>query len=109
MLSTSIIMAASQLENPLRSLVQAGSGAVGFDEIVVADHREDRRSLVAGVNGEVHVLLDRHGLVGTNQGPLHQVVALAVGVEAQLRRQAAAAHAVVVAPCNLGTEAPGTS
>src|SRR5262249_7699203 len=80
MLSTSIVMGASNLEDLLRGLVQARAGAVGLDEIIVADHGEDRGRLVARMNREVHMLRDRHGLVAAHQRPFHEVVALAVAI-----------------------------
>src|SRR5215469_9710449 len=69
MLSTSIVMDASNFENLLRGLVQARARAVGLDEIIVADHGEDRGRLVAGMDREVHVLLDRHGLIAATAVP----------------------------------------
>ncbi len=83
--------------------MQARTRPAGFDEIVVADHREQRRRLIAGMNREVHVLLDTHGLVGADERPLDQVVALPVGIEPKLRRQATAAHVIVVLGGDLGT------
>src|ERR1700752_5005950 len=62
MLKTSIFMRASNLEYLLRGPVQARTGATGLDEVVVADHGEDRGRLVAGMHGEIHVLLEDHGL-----------------------------------------------
>src|SRR6185295_15638803 len=96
MLSTSMVMPALYLEDLLRRLVQAFARPVGLDQIVVADHREDRIVLVARMHREIHALFDHHGFVGANERPLHQVVALPVRVEAKLRRQSAAAHIVVV-------------
>src|SRR5713226_3858910 len=87
MLNTSIFMRALHLEDLLRGLVQARTRATRLDEIIVADHGEDRRGLVAGMNREVHVLLDYHRFVGADQRPLDEVVALAVAIEPQLRRQ----------------------
>src|SRR5262245_9980186 len=83
MLGTSIVMGASNLEDLLRGLVQARTRTLGLDEIVVADHGEDRGRLVAGMDREVHVLRDRHGLVAAHQRPFHEVVALAVAIEPQ--------------------------
>src|SRR5499427_7902091 len=102
MLSTSIFMDASNFEDLLRGLVQARAWAVGLDEIIVADHGENRGRLVAGMDREVHVLLDRHGLIAAHQWPFHEVVALAVTIKPQLRRQSAAAHVLVVALGDLG-------
>src|SRR6516164_4588557 len=48
MLGTSIVMGASNLEDLLRGLVQARARTLGLDEIVVADHGEDRGRLVPG-------------------------------------------------------------
>src|SRR5260370_18471165 len=97
MLSTSIFMDASNLEDLLRRLWQARARAIGLDEIIVEDQGENRGRLVAGMDREVHVLLDRHGLIAAHQRPFHEVVALAVAIEPQLRRQSAAAHVLVVA------------
>src|SRR3984893_4075677 len=102
MLSTSIFMDASNFEDLLRGLVQARPRTVGLDEIIVADHGENRGRLVAGMDREVHVPLDRHGLIAAHQRPFHEVVALAVAIEPQLRRQSAAAHVLVVALGDLG-------
>src|SRR5262250_731762 len=82
----------SHLEHLLLGAVQAFGGTVAADEIIVADHREQRGGLIAGMDREVHVLLERHGLVEAHQRPFNQVVALPVAIEAQLRRQAARAH-----------------
>src|SRR5262249_40654445 len=97
MLSTSTFMGASNLEDLLRGLMQARAHAVELDEIIVADHGEDRGRLVARMDREIHVLLDQHRLIAADQRPFHEVVALAVAIEPQLRRQSAAAHVVVVA------------
>src|SRR5262249_4600512 len=107
MLNTSIVMDASDLEDLLRSLVQAVAWAAGLDEVIVADHGEDRRRLIARMNGKVHVFLDRHGLVTADQRPLHEIVSLAVAIEPQLRRQVAAAHVIVVALRDLGARRAG--
>ena len=53
------------------------------------------------------MLLDVHGLIGANQRPFHEVIALPVAVEAKLRRQAARAHVVVVAVGDIGAGCPG--
>src|SRR5262245_38435104 len=90
MLSTSIFMDASNLEDLLRDLVQARAHAVGLDEIIVADHGKDRVRLVTRMDGEIHVFLDQHGLIAADQRPFHEVVALAVAIEPQLRRQSTA-------------------
>src|SRR5262249_39807158 len=81
--TTSIFMDASNLEDLLRGLVQACAHAVGLDEIVVADHGEDRGRLVTGMDGEIHMFLDQHGLIAAHQRPFHHVVALAVAIEPQ--------------------------
>src|SRR5262245_6451357 len=60
MLSTSIGMGALDLEHLLRGLVQAFARAVRPNQVVVADHREDRRRLIGGMDGEVHVRFDIH-------------------------------------------------
>src|SRR5260370_9156422 len=90
MLSTSIFMDASNLEDLLRGLVQARARAVGLDEIIVAYHSENRGRLVAGMDREVHVLLDRHGLIAPHQRPFHEVVPLPVELERHRRRHSAA-------------------
>src|SRR5262249_31806193 len=87
MLSTSIVMGASNLEYRLRGLVQAFARAVRLDQVVVADDGEDRRRFEGWMYGEVHVGFDSHRLVRADQRPLDQVVALAVRVKAQLWRQ----------------------
>src|SRR5258705_2662373 len=70
----------SNLENLLLGLVQAVADAPGLDHVVVADRRPHRRRVVAGMHGETHILLDRHGLIGAKHRPLDHVVALAVGI-----------------------------
>jgi hypothetical protein len=58
------------------------------------------------MNRKIHVLLDIHGLVGTNQRPFHEVVALAVAVEAKFGWQTVLAHIVVVVLGDLGARHP---
>src|SRR5438034_69103 len=97
MLNTSIFMEVSDFEHLLRGLVQAIARAVGLDEIIIADHGEDRRGLVTRMHRKVHVPLNRHALIAADQRPFHQIVALAVSIKPQLRRQFAAAHVIIVA------------
>src|SRR5260221_12502670 len=96
MLSTSIFMDASNLEDLLRGLVQARARAVGLYEIIVAHHSENRRRLVAGMNREVHVLLNRRGLISSHQRPFLGVLALAAPLVPQLQRPRAAGHGLVM-------------
>src|SRR5882757_2754004 len=102
MLNTSMVMRVSYFKDLLGCLMQARARSAGLDEIVVADHREDRWRLIAGMDRKVHVLLDPHGLVGADERPLDQIVTLTVGIEAKLRRQPAAAHIVVMLGGDLG-------
>src|SRR5215510_5333550 len=107
MLRTSIFMRASNLEHLLRGLVQAFARPIRPDQIVVADHCEDRRAFIGWMDGEIHVCFDIHRLVGADQRPLDEIVALAVRVEAKLRREAVVAHVVVVLGGNLSRRCSG--
>src|SRR5262245_51553715 len=91
----------SQLPDLLFGLVQVLDHAVRLDQEVIADEGEVAAGVEAGMHRHVHVGGDRYGLVGAQQRPLDQIVALAVAVEAQLGRRAMAGHELVVAGIDL--------
>src|SRR6516225_3809197 len=66
----------SHLEHLLLGAMGAFAWAVAADQIIVADHREQRGGLISGVHREVHVFLKRHGLVEAHQRPLDEIVPL---------------------------------
>src|SRR5712691_6060152 len=72
----------SELHDLLRKLVQLLRDARVADQEIVAAPAVGALGDVGRVAHHVHVLLDRHGLVVANQGPLDHVVALAVRVQA---------------------------
>src|SRR6185436_12391704 len=85
----------SDLENLLLGLVQAVADPPRANQIVVADGRPHRAGIVTGMHREMHVRLDRHRLVGADHRAFHHVVALAMGVEADLHFGAVLAHVLV--------------
>jgi len=54
-------------------------------EVVVADARPDPVIASSRVDRQVHTRLNRQGFIDQKERPLHQVIALPVGVQAQFR------------------------
>src|SRR6202007_1143506 len=74
--------ASAQFNNLFGELVQPVARSVAADEIVVAEPVKIAAVDVGGVHHDVHILGDGPGLVMAHQRPFHEIVALAVAVEA---------------------------
>ena len=60
--------------------MQALAGAVGPDQVIVADPGEHAAPDVGRMHDDVHVSFNAHRLIVADERPFHQVVALAVAV-----------------------------
>src|SRR5262249_49547885 len=74
----------AELVELLRQVMNMLGNPMLADEVVVADRRKDALREVRRVADEVHVGGDAHRLVAADQGPLDEVVALAVAIETRL-------------------------
>src|SRR3954462_6600269 len=89
--STRLEPALPDLEKDLRNLVNPLHAGLP-DQEVVADPGEASASDMLRMDRHIHVFLNGHGLVAADQRPLHQIVALAVRVEAVLLVALVLAH-----------------
>src|SRR4051812_20513868 len=93
----------SQFVELLLRLVQVLGRSVLVQQEIIADEYEIRFRWKARMDREVHIGGERHGFIGAQQWPFHKIIALAVAIEAQLRRCTAAFHIVVMAGIDLRT------
>src|SRR5262245_10822606 len=97
----------SDLGNVFWKLVEPVAGSVAPDQVVIAKPIEIAAMDIGRMNDDVHVLLDRHGLILIDQGTFHHIVALAMTIKARLDRTAILAHEVVERVPNILTGRAG--
>ena len=68
------------MEDFLRHVVNALARSVLANDIVITYPRPDVRRHMSRMANDVHVLLDAHGLIVADQGPLHHIIALTMTV-----------------------------
>src|SRR6185312_9514542 len=76
-------------------LVQTIARAIATDQVIVAQPVEIAAVDIRRMDDDIHVLRDGHGLVVADEGPLHQVVALAMTIEPGFGGPAVFPHEIV--------------
>src|SRR5215469_2756699 len=94
------------LEDLFRRLVKTIARAVFCHEVVVANMGKHGCGGKGGMNHDTHALFEAHGLIGSNQRALDQIVSLRVGVDSRLRRHTLQLHEFVMRESNLTARGP---